>query len=59
MDNPAGSKQLRRWYRAKHGVKATLAVAAEWYRTYLSAADTKVRALEAERRAAREARRGA
>jgi hypothetical protein len=33
--NPAGSKQVMRFYKAKHGVKAgSVAEAWEWYRAY-------------------------
>jgi len=32
--NPAGAKLLRRFYRAKHGVRSTLAESARWYTVY-------------------------
>lgn len=30
----AGSKMLRRFYKAKHGKRGSYAEAAEWYRNY-------------------------
>ena len=57
---PAGSKFLMRAFKAKHGHKpASIEQAREWYAAYLSDADAKVRAVEAERRALRKSRRRA
>lgn len=32
--NPAGAKLVRRFYRAKHGLRDTHANEAKWYRAY-------------------------
>lgn len=51
---PAGTKTIMRFYRAKHGAKARSAEEAhEWYSTYLAEQDAKVRLRDAEARAAR------
>lgn len=54
--NAAGSKLIKRFYRAHHGKKADdFEEARTWYAQYLSDADARVREQEAKRRAAREA----
>jgi len=54
----AGTKLLKRFYRAKHGVRpASARETREWYATYLSAVDAAVRARDAEKRALRAQRK--
>jgi hypothetical protein len=54
---PSGSKHAMRFYKAKHGMKASsLEEAHGWYRSYLAEQDAKVRAAEAERKRRRIAR---
>lgn len=49
--NPAGAKQIKRFYRAHHGYKAeSYAQAIEWYSGYLSDKDAAVRARDAARK---------
>lgn len=48
---PAGTKNVLRWFKAKHGVKAkTVAEAWTWYRAYLVEQDAKVRRSDEQRR---------
>lgn len=52
--NPAGSKLVMRFFKAKHGHKAqSLKIARAWYAAYLSGQDALVRAADARRRYAR------
>jgi hypothetical protein len=54
---PAGTKMILRFYRAKHGVKATSAEEARyWYAGYLADADANARASDAAAKRARIAR---
>jgi hypothetical protein len=56
--NPAGTKMVMRFFKAKQGAKAnTVAEAWAWYRIYLDDMDKAARKREAERKAARAARR--
>lgn len=55
--NPAGSKLVRRFYYAKHGVRATYAQAQAWYAGYLADLDARVRGADEERRQDRALRR--
>lgn len=49
--NPAGAKQIMRFYRAHHGHKAeSYAEAVEWYSRYLAEKDAAVRARDAARK---------
>ena len=55
--NPAGTKMLLRWFKAKHGYHAsTTAEAYHWYADYLSEQDKKARLREVARKLARVAR---
>jgi hypothetical protein len=50
--NPAGSKQLYRFFKAKHGHKpGSIEQAREWYADYLAEQDAAARTREAERKA--------
>ena len=54
--NPAGTKQVMRFYKAKHGTKAaSVEEAWTWYRGYLKEQDAAQRQREAQRRASRKA----
>jgi hypothetical protein len=52
--NPAGTKALLRYFKAKNGVRAeSVEKAREWYALYLADAYAKARKREAERKAKR------
>ena len=52
--NPAGTKQILRFYKAKHGTKApTVEEALAWYRAYHADKDAAVRHAEQQRKARR------
>lgn len=49
--NPAGTKAVLRFYKAKHGMKAqSVEDALEWYSAYLAEKDAAVRKREAARK---------